>query len=262
MNEQDFDAAFSGTEDETPTTDVTETVEQTVEEVSEETVEQTEEAEANYELTEQEVKAEGRLNALLDTRDKLREEKRLREERERELQELRDQMARQQAPQQNQSFPDPYDDPQGFADYMQQQTYQAVMMERWNNSTALAIAAHGQETVDAARLWAGEHAKTNPAFEQEAMAQAHPLEWVVQQHTRHARLREFETDEEAFVRRRAAEMGLIPHSPMAAAPLAQSTPTAPKAAPPVSLATVSSQSKPASKQAGKDAFDAVFNTKR
>lgn len=261
MTDKDFDEAFH---DEGETSDVTET--ETVietEQVEEAPVEEVEQTEAPIadDLDDEEKRVP--LAALIDTRMKFREEQRLREERERELQELRDQMARQQAPQQQpQSFPDPYDDPQGFAQYMQQQTYQAVMMERWNNSNIAAIAAHGEEAVNVARNWAAQHAQTDPAFEQEAMQQANPVDWLVKQHARHARLREFETDEEAFIRRRAAELGLISHSPMAAAPLAQSTQTAPKAAAPVSLATVSSNKVSQSLQNGKEALDAALTFKR
>lgn len=136
------------------------------------------------------------LTAMLDTRDKLKAA-------ERRLAEL-EAAQRPQA-----STPDPYDDPDGFEAHINARLQKAEIDTRLNTSNLIARQAHGNDVVQAALNWAAEKASSDPTFEQRMIADQHPVDWVVRQHKRDGLLSEVGDDPDAYVRRRAAELGLI-----------------------------------------------------
>jgi len=163
------------------------------------------------------------LATFLDMRDKLKEAER----RAAELEAAK--------PQQPQNAPDPYDDPQGYAAYQSQQVQAAVLANKFEMSDVIARQAHGAEAVEAATTWAAERAKSNPAFAAEYMREAHPIDWIVRQHKRDGLLSQIGEDPDEFVKRRAAELGLIATAPaVPVTPAPQQQVPQPKA-PPKSL---------------------------
>lgn len=191
----------------------------------------------------------------------LQEERQKRQELERRLAEIEARSNPKPSVEQPKA-PDPYDDPQGFAAHQQAQFQQSLVQERFRMSHEMAKQQFGAETVDAARLWAMDRAAKDPAFDMAMASQAHPLAWIVQQHKRDALMQDIGEDPDAYVRRRALELGIgaVPQ-PVAAVPEAVQSPTAPAAvSPPRSLASA-----PAAGGAVKDiptgpmtALDATF----
>lgn len=166
--------------------------------------------------------------ALVDERVK-------RQEAERRANELERQLA--ERAQQPSALPDPLDDPEGFAAHQNQQFQQALTQQRFQMSDVMARQAHGVETVDTASEWAMERAKTDPVFAAQYMRQAHPIDWIVQQHKRDADLSDYSTDPIAFARRILENAGQQ-IAPVAAAPIAVPVAMAPPvAAPPRSIAS-------------------------
>lgn len=171
------------------------------------------------------------LMALLDTRDKLKAA-------ERRLAEIdAAQVARQPA-----DVPDPYDDPQGFQDHVGQQLANQALSQRFDISETMARDKHGDVTVTAAMEWGAQRAQANPGFRDEFLSQKNPIDWVVRQQKRDSLLADVGEDPDAYVRRRAAELGLIA-APDAGAGMtpAPGQQQAPKpAAPPRSIASAAS----------------------
>ncbi|HEV2816708.1 MAG TPA: hypothetical protein VGW40_05755 [Allosphingosinicella sp.] len=261
MHDDNFDALFEGKkpDEEAPKDEMTpevETVEEAeeTEEVADEKVEQTPSAAADDDLDEEAKRVP--LAALIDTRLKLKE-------RERELEELR---KSQQVQQQSEAVkaPDPYDDPAGFEAYQQTVFRQALIQQKLEMSKVIAEQKHGADPVEKAIQWAREKAATDPSFEPSVIAQAHPVEWVVQQHQRHALLSQIEADPDAFVLRRAAELGLISASQTDASATASTTqPLAvvEKNKAPKSLANIGSVSDRANERGEVESFNAIFDKK-
>lgn len=170
------------------------------------------------------------ISAMLDERDK---RKALEAERDRYKQEL--EQARQK-PAQN--VPDPYDDPQGFAAYQEQRVQEAVTQQRFQMSELMAKQTHGEETVNTAAQWALEKANSDPAFAAAYHRQAHPIDWIVQQHKRDAILSDIGDNVDDWFTREAAKRGYAPANVAAPAPaVAQTQQATPPAKVPRSLAT-------------------------
>lgn len=165
----------------------------------------------------------------------LQEERQKRQELERQVEQMRATMAPKPEPVAQPKAPDPYDDPQGYAAYQAQQTQAIVLRERFQISNEMAKAQYGNEEVDAARQWAVDKAARDPSFDMALGAQPHPIAWIVQQHKKDGLMTEIGDDPDAYVRRRAAELGLnaVPAIPAAPAAVPQPVP----AMPPRSLAS-------------------------
>ena len=189
------------------------------------------------------------LATFLDQRDELKrwkqEAEQLRQERERLTQQPR-------------QAPDPHDDPEGFASYQNQHFEQKLTEQRFQISDVIARQQHGPEAVEAAGAWAAERARSDPGFAIAYMQQQHPIDWIVQQHKRDQMISSIGNDPDEFVRRRAAEMGLLNPAPIAA-PAAPQQPVAQPVTPPRSLAAVPGSGGAAAVPTGPTAaLDSVF----
>lgn len=100
-------------------------------------------------------------------------------------------------------------DPEAFAQYIQQQKTDLA----FDMSETMAREKHGDEPVTQAMDWALQRAHQSPAFAAEYLRQKHPIDWAVKQHKRDAVMSQVGDDPDAFVRRRAAELGLIGQAP-------------------------------------------------
>jgi hypothetical protein len=136
------------------------------------------------------------------------EERTKRQEIERQLEEYREREAAATT-QQKASVPDPIDDPEGFRRAVLLEAQQAVINDRFARNHEEAVEKHGDEKVSAAKQWAAQRAATDKAFEANVFAASRPIELIVREHERAARLAEFESmDEREFLLKRAAELGL------------------------------------------------------
>jgi hypothetical protein len=149
-----------------------------------------------------------------------------------ELKELRRFKAEQEA--KAKPAPDPDDDPKGYAAHFEQRVEQKLTAQKFEMSDTIARQSHGAETVEKAAAWALEKAQNDPAFAAQYMRESHPIEWIVRQHKREGIMKQVGEDPDDFVRRRAAEMGLIA-PPSADQPAAPQPPASKPPAPPKSL---------------------------
>jgi hypothetical protein len=171
------------------------------------------------------------LNVVLDERDKRKAAEADRDRYKRQWEESQ----QRQAPQ---DVPDPYDDPKGFAAYQEQRVQEAVTQQRFQMSELMAKQQHGEETVNAASTWALEKAQSDPTFAAAYHRQAHPIDWIVQQHKRDAMLSDIGDNVDDWFTREAAKRGYAPASVEAAAPaVAQTQQASPPVKVPRSLAT-------------------------
>ncbi len=140
---------------------------------------------------------------------------------ERERDELRKQLEAKNQPAEYVAPPSPQDDPQGYAEHIRQETQRIAVNMRFELSENMATEKHGEDAVKSAMQWALERAQQSPTFATEYMAQRDPINWAVKQQKRFQTVENIGDDEEAYVRRRAAEMGLIaslPNAPSQASP--------------------------------------------
>ncbi len=136
------------------------------------------------------------------------------------------------------SAPDPFDDPAGYAAHNASVIEQSKIETRFEVSDMIARQMHGAETVDAAGEWAAAKAKSDRAFALAYMQQPHPIDWIVQQHKQDQLVADIGKDPDEYVRRRAAELGLVAASAPSAAPVAAQQQQAQPAPPPRSLASL------------------------
>lgn len=171
------------------------------------------------------------LNVVLDERDR-------RKAAEQERDRYKQQWEAAQQRQQPQNVPDPYDDPQGFAAYQEQRVQEAVTQQRFQMSELMAKQQHGEEVVTKASQWALEKANSDPTFAAAYHRQAHPIDWIVQQHKRDAIMSDIGDNVDDWFTREAAKRGYAPASVVAAAPaVAQTQQATPPVKVPRSLAT-------------------------
>lgn len=111
------------------------------------------------------------LGVVLDTRDKLKAEQQARERAEEQLRQFQ------------QPAPTP-DDPEAFQRHQFDQVQAAVMSTRLDVSEDMAREKHGDAIVDGAKDWALAKFASNPAFQQEVLAQRNPYGYAVQQYQR------------------------------------------------------------------------------
>lgn len=157
--------------------------------------------------------------------------------------------------------PDPFDDPQGFAQHQQNLVQQAIIADRFERSNEEALEKFGEDKVRAAVEWAGERAKANPAFAAEYMQKTRPIHWIVQQHQRDAMLSDIGDNMDDWFAREAAKRGYAPQSaPVAAAPIAAAVaqPAMKPALPPRSIASEVSPAPKITPEGDRDGFLASF----
>lgn len=158
------------------------------------------------------------------------------------------------------------DDPDGLAAYVAEQTNRVANGTRFEVSEMTARDKHGDQVVTAAMDWGMKRAEESPVFAAEFLKQPNPIAWIVKQQKRAALLEEMGDDEDAFIRARAAKLGLgvAPAAAATAQPAAQATAPAsqqlaPQAQPTRSLAAAPSAGGPNTVPSGPmAAFDAVF----
>jgi hypothetical protein len=127
------------------------------------------------------------LAAMLDERDK-------RKALEAKLAEFERQ---QQAQQPQADIPDPYDDPAGYNAHVAQMMQNNALAVKFDLSEEMALQAHGEEAVSAAKEWA---LSQDQAFKQQYIGARHPIDWVVRQHQQARDLELYKADPVAFAR--------------------------------------------------------------
>lgn len=168
--------------------------------------------------------------AMMDERDK-------RKAAEARLAQLEQQQ--QQAP----AAPNPFDDPDGYAEHQARMVEERLTQERFAMSDMFARQQHGAETVEKAVEWASARAASDPAFAMSYMRQQNPIDWIVQQHKRDALLSDIGdvSKLDDWFAREAAKRGYAAvGAPVAATgdlPVAQPKPAVPPVKVPRSLAT-------------------------
>lgn len=158
------------------------------------------------------------LAVLLDERDKVKSAKR-------EADELRRQIAEMQASQTPQAIPDPYEDPQGYQSYVQQQVQQQAFNLRAEMSGRFAEQKYGKEAVEQAVQWA-QTQTVDPFLGQRVQASQSPVEFVVEQFQREQFFQNRGSDPSA-AQPLATTPGTAAPQPLAAQPL-QKQPAPPK----------------------------------
>lgn len=163
------------------------------------------------------------ITALLDEREKRQAAERRAQEIEQQLAQLR----QQQQAQPQAAPPSVYEDPEGFAGFMQQQIAQQSLNAKLQISEDLARTKHGDEIVDQARDWTLQRFQTNPAFQQEVLSHRNPYEYAVQAYRK----------EQAFQKLQGADLDQLlalyaQQQQQAANPLAAPAVMAPAAIPP------------------------------
>lgn len=151
------------------------------------------------------------LTTLLDEREKRKAAEAAREAAEARLREIEAKAAPSK-------IPDPVDDPEGHARYLNGQLQQALAGERLAVSEQFAIREHGQETVDTAVQWAVEQAQKDPTFGPRYMAQPDPVGWIVRQHKQSALLSDVGDDLDGWFAKEAAKRGFAPQAAPPAPP--------------------------------------------
>lgn len=126
------------------------------------------------------------LTVLLDERDKAKKAKERAEQLEARL---RVYEARQPDP-----IPDPYENPQGYQRYMQDQINQQEFKLRSEMSGRFAEQKFGREAVEAAIAWAQEHANVDPFLGQRVQMAPSPVEFVVEQYQREQFFKQHSSD--------------------------------------------------------------------
>lgn len=158
-----------------------------------------------------------------------------------ELEALRRQLAEAQAKPEPVVRPDPYEDPEGYDRYVQNQVAQVQWNTRAEISGRFAEQKYGKEMVEAAIAWAQEQGQADPTLGQRVQAQASPVEWVVEQYNRDQLYQRINADPNLLAQLTGAVQanpGAV--APQAAAPAFVPTAVTPKQAPPRSLATAPS----------------------
>lgn len=150
------------------------------------------------------------LEALLDTREKLKKFQAEAEEYKRKFEEL----TRKPAPP-----VDPLMDPEGFARQREKDRQDTLFETSW----FAAQAQHGEATVKAAEEWLAGELENNPGLFQTIARQRHPYDFVVKQHKRALSLSKIGDDEpETWAEKWARENGYVKadQQPAQAAPSA------------------------------------------
>lgn len=138
------------------------------------------------------------IQALLDEREKRQQAQQRAEAYERQLQQL-------QAQQPPAAVPDLYDDPEAFAQHIQQQQANAIWEARRDMSAGFAVSQFGKETLDAAIAWASQ--KNDPYLHQRFLASRDPYrEVIVPEFQRDQLLSQVSADPTAWARQHLAAL--------------------------------------------------------
>lgn len=182
------------------------------------------------------------IKAMLDERDRYREEKQRREQLERELAALR-----QKEPE---KAPDVFEDPEGYRRHIEQQNAYQVARLRFEMSEEMALGRHGADVVAQAKEWALQKAKSEPWFEQRILSSRNPYEFIVAEYKRETRFGKVDDSEwDQFQKWKEAQAQISP------APEATSKPPTP----PKSIANAPSAGGVAAVAIGPGrAFDEMF----
>ena len=153
--------------------------------------------------------------------------------------------------------PDPFDDPAAWEAHqearLQAEVQRQIVGHNLNQSRARAAEKYGESYLLELSDWASGQAESDPLFEAKVLSSPDPVEHIVSLKKRHDLLKEVETDPDAYVRRRALELGLAATVPAVEA--LQLTPT--KSLGPKSIASASSREISKGTSTG-DSFDAIF----
>lgn len=134
-------------------------------------------------------------------------------------------------------IPDPYEDPEGYNRHVQESVRQTEWTMRSEMSGRFAEQKFGRETVEAAIAWAQAEGAKDPTLGQRVMAQASPVEWVVEQYNRDQFFQKYGSDPSALTQ--SQQPSVV--APQAAVQAFQPVTVTPKQAPPPkSLATATS----------------------
>lgn len=159
------------------------------------------------------------------------------------------------------TIPDPYEDPEGFAHHQAAAMERGAKLQGLQMSRLVATQQHGQELVDQAMAWAAQHADRDPGFRDRTYNSHHPVDLAVTEFKRHQLLNDVGEDPDAYVRRRAAELGFVAPASAnpSAAPAGQAASPKP-AAPRPSLAAAPSAGAVSGPvvRTGDDRFNAMF----
>lgn len=187
------------------------------------------------------------LTALLDTRDQLRE--------------ARAQVAALQSQVQPQQEPDPFEDPEGFAAHQRATFDQQLKVQAFTTSKMIAESGPDAALVPQAIQYAAQRAESDPGFRHQSYNHPNPVGFALQEFKRQQTLTQVGDDPDAFVRKRAAELGFVlppPVNPAAqpAPPASHQRPVAPRP----SLANAPSAGHVAAPKVrdGEQTFDAMF----
>lgn len=163
------------------------------------------------------------LATFLDKRDEAKELKRQVAEMQRQLQEY-------QKPQQPVAIPDPYEQPEEYQRYVQNQVEDQAFRLRLDMSGQFAEQQHGKDVVQAAVAWAEQQGQTDQTFGVRLRGQQNPVGWVVDQYKRDQFFSQYGSDPTALAQLQGAQTANQGHvAPQAVAP------ATPKQAPPRSL---------------------------
>lgn len=143
------------------------------------------------------------LAVLLDERDKAKAAKR-------EADELRQRIAQIEASRAPRAIPDPYEDPQGYQSYVQQQVDQQAFNLRAEMSGRFAEQKFGKETVDRAITWMQEQQAVDPFIAQRVQAAHSPVEFVVEQFNREQFFKQYGSDPSALAALTATQQTAAP----------------------------------------------------
>lgn len=154
-------------------------------------------------------------------------------------------------------------DPEGFAGYMADLANRTRMNTVFEVSETMATEKHGADAVKSAMDWAMGQAQASPSFAAEYLKQKHPIDWAVKQQKRFGLMDKIGDDEEAYIRRRAAELGIAAPAPTepqpsSAVPQPSAAP-APKPAPRSIASTPSAGSQHSVPTGPGNAFEAAFS---
>jgi len=158
--------------------------------------------------------------------------------------------------------PDPYEDPEGFARFQQQQTQSLTLNVKLDLSEDMARDRHGDEAVDAARDWALSRFAQSPTFQNEVLSKRNPYEYVVQQFKREQLFSNVSPDELEQFRAWKANANPLTQASPAPQPVVATLAATPQFVPPprsLASAPAAGSPKPGEQPVGPGvAFDAVF----
>lgn len=192
------------------------------------------------------------LTALLDTRDQLKE--------------ARARAAALEAQINPPEVPDPFEDPEGYAQHQSAALQQQLKAQAFSNSKLIAESSPDAALIPEALAWAQQRAEQDPGFRHQSFNHHHPVGFAIQEFKRHKTMTLVGDDPDAFVRQRAAALGyVLPNQDPNPAPAAQpapapTTPQRPVAPRPSLASTPAAGAHTAPKvRDGEATFDAMFS---